>query len=63
MSTYAWGVLAHIVIGLSIIGGATALAWNGTINGEAVVSLYGTAVGLVGAGAVATVTNKNNTGG
>lgn len=55
MSPFAWGILAHLVIGLAIIGSATALQWTGQLNGE-ILGLYGTVIGLVGGSAIQTAT-------
>ena len=63
MTGYAWAVLAHVIIGLSIIGAATALAWNGTIQGGEAVTIYGTAIGLVGGiGGTVLATKSQGTG-
>ena len=44
-------LIVHAVIALALIGVAAALAWHGTIDGQALTAILGTAVGLVGGSA------------
>ena len=44
-------LLIHAVIALALIGVAAVLAWHGTIDGQALTAILGTAVGLVGGSA------------
>lgn len=60
MSPYAWAVLAHILVGLGIVAGATVLAWHGVINGEAATAIYVTATTFVGASGIQTVSKGNS---
>lgn len=41
--------LAGVVAVVAVIAGVTALAWHGTINGEAAVSIYSTIIAGGGA--------------
>jgi hypothetical protein len=44
-------LIVHAVLALALIGAATVLAWHGTIDGQALTAILGTAVGLVGGSA------------
>jgi hypothetical protein len=44
-------LIVHAVIALALIGVAAVLAWHGTIDGQALTAILGTAVGLVGGSA------------
>jgi len=45
-------LVVQAVLALAVLGGATYLTHTGQIDGQALVALYGAALGAVGSGAV-----------